>query len=229
VIPRGFGKHAATHEAGGGRIGRPRRALRGTIVVALFFVGACKDSAWTPVGSAELVLSEIKLSGVASVAKRLDSDESFGRAVMNGIATGDSAWLEVASRLTPASAAAEASLSIALASALPHSPARVLMLIGEKYPLEEVCGIPFLRPDSALVASYHDNAVAAIERVRDTLLTKSRDACRAALDTARSDKLARINPAYVVKNKPAAPPPRPKKRPKTPAQPVTPPDTSSSA
>jgi hypothetical protein len=195
----------------------------------LFSVGACKDSVWTPVGSAELVLSEIKLGGVASVAKRLDSDESFGRAVMNGIATGDSAWLEVASRLTPASATAEASLSIALASALPRSPARVLELVGEKYPLEEVCGIPFLRPDSALVASYHDDAVAALARVRDTLLTKPRDACRAALDTARSDKLARINPAYVVKNKPAPPPPRPKKRPKTPAQPVTPPDTSSSA
>jgi hypothetical protein len=228
VIPRGFGKRAARHEAGGGRI-RARRALRGTVVIALVFAAACKDSAWTPIGSAELVLSEIKRDGVASVARRLDSDESFGRTVMNGIATGDSAWLEVASMLTPASATAEASLSIALASALPRSPARVLSLIGEKYPLEEVCGIPFLRPDSALVTSYHDTAVAAIERVRDTLLTKSRDACRAALDTARSDKLARINPAYVVKNKPAAPPPRPKKRPKTPAQPVTPPDTSSSA
>lgn len=228
MIPHGFGKRAARHEAGGGRIRRRRRALRGTIVVALFSVGACKDSVWTPVGSAELVLSEIKLGGVATVAKRLDSDESFGRAVMNGIATGDSAWLEVASRLTPASATAEASLSIALASALPRSPARVLELIGEKYPLEEVCGIPFMRPDSALVASYHDDAVAALARVRDTLLTKPRDACRAALDTARSDKLARINPAYVVKNKPAPPPPRPKKRPKKPAQPVTPPDSSSS-
>ena len=229
MIPRGFGKRAARHEAGGGRIGRPRRALREAIVVALFFAGACRDSARTPVGSAELVLSQIKLGGVASVAKRLDSDESFGRAVMNGIATGDSTWLEVASRLTPASATAEASLSIALASALPRSPARVLTLIGEKYPLEEVCGIPFLRPDSALVASYHDDAIAALAGVRDTLLTKSRDACRAALDTARSDKLARINPAYVVKNKPAAPPPRPNKRPRTPAQPVTPTDTSSSA
>ena len=200
-----------------------------TVALASFSIAACKDSAWTPMGSAEVVLSQIELGGVASVAKRVDSDESFGRSVMNGIATGDSLWLEVASRLKPASATAEASLSIALASALPRSPRRVLALLGEKYPIEEVCGIPFLHPDSAFVATYHDNAIAALGGVRDTLLIKSRDACRAALDTARNDKLARINPAYVVRNKPAPPPPRPKRRPKKPAQPVTPPDSSSSA
>ena len=178
-------------------------------------------------GTAELVLSQIKLGGVASVARRVDSDESFGRSMMSGIATGDSLWLEVASRFTPGSATAEASISIALASALPHSPAKVLALLGKKYPLEEVCGIPFLHPDPALVASYHEDAVAALGRVRDTLLTMTRDACRAALDTARSDKLARINPAYIVKNKPVSPP-RARKRARKPPQPVTPRDTSSS-
>ena len=179
-------------------------------------------------GSAELVLSEIRLGGVASVAKRVDSDESFGRSVMNGISTGDSLWLEVASKFTPGSATAEASLSIALASALPRSPARVLGLLGDKYPTEEVCGIPFFHPDSGLVTSYHDTAVAAISQVRDASLTKTRDRCRAALDTARDEKLTRINPAYVIKNKPAAPPRAPKRRPKKPAQPVTRRDTSSS-
>jgi hypothetical protein len=184
-------------------------------------------------GSADVVLSEMKVRGAASVAKRLDSDESFGRSVLNGISTGDSLWLEVASRLVPASATAEASVSMALASALPRSPTKVLALVGPKYPLEEVCGIPFLRPDSAFVATYHDNAIAALSRVRDTLLTKTRDACRVALDTARTDKLARINPDYIVKNKPTprAPPPR-KRRPNpaapaAPAPPVTPPPDSS--
>lgn len=180
-------------------------------------------------GSAEVVLSQIKIGGVASVARRVDADESFGRSVMNGIATGDSLWLEVASKFRPGSATAEASLSIALASALPRSPARVLALLGDKYPIEEVCGIPFLHPDSAFVATYHDATVAALGQVRDTLLTSNRDACRAALDTAQNNKLARINPAYIVKNKPAPSPPRPKKRPAKQAQPVTPPDTSSSA
>jgi hypothetical protein len=166
---------------------------------------ACKDTAWTPSGSAELVLSEIKLGRSANVAKRIDSDESFGRSVMNGIATGDSSWLDVAGQLTPASATAAASLSIALASALPRSPDRVLALLGPKYPVEEVCGIPFLKPDSTLVTSYHDEAVAALTRVRSLPLAPIRDACRSTLDQARERRLERIDPSYIIKNKPVAP------------------------
>ena len=179
-------------------------------------------------GSAEVVLSQIKLGGVAGVARRVDADESFGRSVMNGIATGDSLWLEVASKLRPGSATAEASLSMALASALPRSPARVLALLGDTYPVEEVCGIPFFHADSNLVTTYYDNATAALGQVRDTLLTRNRDACKAALDAAKSEKLARVSPSYIVKNKPAAPPPRPKRRPAKQAQPVTPRDAGSS-
>jgi hypothetical protein len=169
---------------------------------------ACKDTAWTPRGSAEIVLSEIKLGGAANVAKRIDADESFGRSVMNGVETGDSAWLQVAANITPASGAAEASLSIALASALPRSPERVLALLGPKYPVEDVCGIPFLKPDSTLVVSYHDEAVAALGRVRSVPLTTVRDACRLELDSARAHRLERIDPSYIIKNKPVAPPRR---------------------
>jgi hypothetical protein len=166
---------------------------------------ACKDTAWTPSGTAEIVLSEIKLGRAANVAKRIDSDESFGRSVMNGIATGDSAWLDVAGQLTPASATSAASLNIALASALPRSPDRVLAVLGRKYPVDDVCGIPFLRPDSGLVTSYYDEALSALARVRSARLTQVRDACRTALDQARVRRLERIDPAYVIKNKPVAP------------------------
>lgn len=167
-------------------------------------LAGCKKRAWTPVGGAEIVLAEIKLRGVAAVARRLDTDESFGRSVMSGIATGDSVWLEVASKLRPASAAAQASLSMALASALPHSPRRVLGILGYNYPVAEVCAIPFMRPDSSLIVSYYADAAAALGRVRDSSLTQKRDVCMAALDTARDDKLARIDPAYLVKNKPVS-------------------------
>lgn len=203
------------------------------MALAITAVGlaGCKDSAWTPMGSAEFVLSEIKLRGGSVVSKRLDADESFGRSVMSGIATGDSLWLDVAAGLTPPSASTEASLAIALAAALPHSPARVLSLLGRNYPVEEVCGIPFLRAESTFVVSYHDQTAVALGTVRDTLLTKKRDTCRAALDTARNYKLERIDPAYIVKNKPAAPTPRPRRRAAKPAAPpkaVTPKDSSSS-
>ena len=178
------------------------RSLAGALTI-LAVAAACKDTAWTPRGSAELVLSEIKLGRAADVAKRIDSDESFGRSVMNGISTGDSAWLEVAGQLTPASSTAAATLNIALASALPRSPDRVLALLGKKYPVEDVCGIPFLRPDSALVTSYHNEALSALGRVRSAQLTQVRDACRTALDQAEQRRLERIDPSYVIKNKPA--------------------------
>ena len=159
-------------------------------------------------GSAEVVLSEIKLGGAAAVSRRIDSEEDFARSVMSGIATGDSLWLQVADKIVPTSAAAEATMSIALASALPHSPDRVLALVGSKYPVEEVCGIPFLKGDSALVSTYHDEAIVALGRVRTASLSTTRDSCRAALDDARERRLERINPSYIVKNKPVAPPRR---------------------
>ena len=174
------------------------------------------------------MLSEIKLGGATSVAKRIDADESFGRTVMNGIATGDSAWLDVADKLTPASAAAEASLSIALASALPKSPKRVLGLLGPKYSVEVVCAIPFLEPESTRVTSYYDQAVTSLSRVDSAPLTKARDACRGVLDEARDRRLARIDPSYIVKNKPVPAPRRARKRPAKAQQLVTPHDTSSS-
>ena len=154
------------------------------------------------------MLSEIKVGGAAKVATRIDADESFGRSVMNGIATGDSAWLDVAEQLTPASAAAAASLSIALASALPRSPKRVLAALGPKYPVDDVCSIPFLEPESTLVTSYHDQAVAALNRVDSAPLNNVRDACRLSLDAARERRLERIDPSYIIKNKPAAVPRR---------------------
>lgn len=174
-------------------------AAAGLSVVSVI---GCKDSAWTPMGTAEVVLSEIKLGGAKQVSRRVDADENFGRSVINGVATGDSAWLEVARQITPTSAAAEATLSIALASALPRAPTRVLRLIGPKYPLEEVCGIPFLKADSSEVITYHDDAKAALVTVRDSSLKRVRLACSTTLDDARDRRLERINPAYIIKNKP---------------------------
>lgn len=180
------------------------RNVLGALVV-ITGANGCKDAAWAPRGSAETVLSEIKLGHATNVARRIDSDESFGRSLMSGIATGDSAWLDVAGQITPASSTAAASLSIALASALPRSPDRVLTLLGPKYPVDDVCGIPFLKADSTAVTSYYDETVSALSRVRNASLAAVRESCRAALGEARERRLARIDPAYIIKNKPAAP------------------------
>ncbi|MFL5595593.1 MAG: hypothetical protein ACJ785_13430 [Gemmatimonadaceae bacterium] len=210
--------------------------MTAVVTLSMILTAGCKESAWTPMGSAEFVLSEIKLGGAAKVSRRIDSDENFGRSVLNGIATGDSLWLEVAGQVQPASAAAEASLSIALAEALTRSPQSVLPLLGDKYPVGEVCGIPFLKADSAQVVAYHAAAFSALQRIRAAALVSKRDECRAALDEARERRLERINPAYIVKNKPVAPPrrvrrrvakPQPKVAPRDSAVKATPADTSS--
>jgi hypothetical protein len=156
-------------------------------------------------GSAELVLSDIKLRGATAVSRRLDSDENFGRSVLTGIATGDSTWLEVAARITPATSAAEASLEIALAAALNHAPDRVLRLLGDKYSVEEVCGIPFLKADSAAVVGYYDSVTTALQRARSDSIGAVRNECVAALQEAREKRLERINPTYLIKNKPVTP------------------------
>jgi hypothetical protein len=183
-----------------------RRQIGALALISVVVGVGCKESRLIPRGRAELTLSEIRLRGSTAVSRRIDSDEDFGKTVMDGIASGDSLWLEVAAAVQPASASAEASLAIALASALPRDPRTVLSMLGNKYPAEEVCGIPFLKADSSAVIGYHDEAARAIGMVRDSALTNVVAVCRAALDSSRNRRLERINPAYVIKNKPAPAP-----------------------
>jgi hypothetical protein len=202
AIRRGCGGYAASPEGRSCGIERLRTAVLTSAWLAVVCTASCKDSAWTPRGSADIVVSEIKLRGATGVSKRLDTDETFARSVMSGIASGDSTWLLVASRLEPQSAAAEASLEIALASALVQSPNKVLALIPRKYQVDQVCGIPFRRTDSSEIITYHQQAITALARVRDSTLTKTLASCRTALDDARNEKLQRVDPGYILKNKP---------------------------
>lgn len=185
-----------------------RREITSAALIAIATASGCKENRWVPRGRAEITLSEIKLSGAAAVSRRIDSDEDFARSVLDGIASGDSVWLDVASQLTPTSAAAQASLSIALASALPHAPRKVLSTVDDKYPTEEVCGMPFLKADSSEVVTYYNDAVRAVSSVTDSALVTVVDVCRTALDSSRSRRLQRIDPSYIIKNKPAPAPRR---------------------
>jgi hypothetical protein len=163
-------------------------------------------------GAPELVLTEMKLGGAERVADRIDSDLRFAQTVMDGIATGDSLWLEVAADLPLNSASAEANFIIALAGALPRNPERVLSLLPQKAQVRDVCGIPFLKANPETVLTYYDGAVAAIARVRAPSLAATAQSCAVALASAREHKLERIDSSYLVKNKPVAPKPAPRRR-----------------
>jgi hypothetical protein len=188
-----------------------RREIAAAALISIAILNGCKENRFIPRGRAEMVLSEIKLRGAQTVSRRIDNDEDFGRTVMDGVASGDSVWLDVAAAIQPVSATSEATLAIALASALPHSPRRVLSLLGGKYSAEEVCGIPFLKADSGEVIKYHDDATRAIASVPDSSVRAARSECVTALDSAQSRRLRRIDPGYVIKNKPA-PAPRSRRR-----------------
>jgi hypothetical protein len=189
--------------------------LRNPFLIATFLLAgaaACGESDVTPLGTPELVLSEMRLGGADRVADRVASDVRFGQTVMDGIASGDSLWLEVAGDLPLKSAAAEASFAIALAGALPRKPERVLELAERKTKIELVCGMPFLDSTVDGVSTYYDSAAAAVARTYTPPLASAARQCGAALDSARARKLARIDPSYVVKNKPAPPKPAPRRR-----------------
>jgi hypothetical protein len=124
---------------------------------------------------------------------------------MNGIASGDSLWLEVARELPLKSATAEASFVIALAAALPRKPEQVLELASGKTQVDLVCGIPFLDATVEGIEAYHQRATAAVARANAGSLAVAASRCGVALDSARARKLARIDPSYIVKNKPSAP------------------------
>jgi hypothetical protein len=63
-----------------------------------------------------------------------------------------------------------------------------------------------------MVISYYDDALAAIGRVRAPSLAAPMQSCTMSLASARQRKLERIDSAYLVKNKPAAPKPPPRRR-----------------
>ena len=182
------------------------------MLVSAAAVVACADTEVTPLGAPQLVLSEIRLGGAERVASRIDDNIQFGQTVMNGIASGDSLWLEVARLLELKSAAAEASFAIALAGALPKKPDVVLALIGPRAGVGEVCSMPFLDATADAVNSYYDSSAAALARPHAPEHRVIARQCAAALDSARVRKLARIDPAYVIKNKPVPPKPVPRRR-----------------
>jgi hypothetical protein len=182
------------------------------MLASLTAVLACADTDVTPLGAPQLVLSEIRLGGADRVASRIDEDLQFGRTVMDGIASGDSLWLEVARLVPLRSAAAEASFAIALAGALPRNPDAVLPLIGTRARVEDVCSMPFLDATAAAVNSYYDSSAAALARPRAASYARVAGQCASALDSARVRKLARIDPAYIIKNKPVPPKPAPRRR-----------------
>lgn len=132
------------------------------------------------------IAADIKAHGADAVVTHLFTSGDYDR-VLDHIDKGEAAWVALAPKLAPGTDAGTAeSLVIALAFALPKNPRAVLALIAGKdaFPVEDVCGAPFIEGTIGDIPAYVKKARAAVSRVSDAKLAKAKAACLAQLDKA---------------------------------------------
>jgi hypothetical protein len=135
--------------------------------------------------SPEMLLQRIGQQGGRQTLAELWQDRQAFEGVLNGIATGEPQWLEVARRLRPFSdAGASESIDEAVARALPKRPRGVLSLVGHGFALEHVCTSPFIEPGAGVAEAYEQKTLAVLAEVREPQLV------RLAQDCARRVRLS---------------------------------------
>ncbi len=153
---------------------------------ALIFALALAAPALAAPLSPKAIAADIKAHGADAVVTRLFTSGDYDR-VLDHIDKGEAEWLALAPKLAPGTDAGTAeALVIALAFALPRNPRSVLALTtGENaFPVEDVCGAPFIEGTIGDVGDYVKKAKAAVARVSDVKLAKAKAACLAQLDKA---------------------------------------------
>ena len=145
-----------------------------------------------PTLTPQSVLNSAASLGARSTLERLYNDQRHWSALLAGIATGTSAWLDVATTLHVVSdAGSSEQLGSAVGEALEHRPANVLALAIPNFLLEVVCGAPDV--DDPRFDSY-ELSMAAIERreaklraIHKHTLVALREACISELEKAKGD------------------------------------------
>ncbi|MDR5782316.1 hypothetical protein QCE63_23210 [Caballeronia sp. LZ065] len=126
---------------------------------------ACVSAQVAP--DAARIAGEIETQGAQPAVTSLDRDGQFD-AVLDSIASGNAAWVELAPRLAQGTdASASIGLTIALATALPKNPAAVLSVLddGPVLGAAAVCGAPFIEPAPGEMKAYLDRAIPAVSDV----------------------------------------------------------------
>ncbi|MDR5881515.1 hypothetical protein [Caballeronia sp. LZ032] len=139
-------------------------SLPASLACALL-ASACASAQVTP--DAARIAGEIETQGARPAVASLDRDGQFD-AVLESIATGNAAWVELAPRLAQGTdASASIGLTIALATALPKNPAAVLRVLddGPVLGTSAVCGAPFIEPSPGEVKAYLDRTIPAVTDV----------------------------------------------------------------
>lgn len=136
------------------------------------------------------VAADIEAQGARATVLALDKSGQM-HAVLDGIASGDAAWIRLAPALATGTDAGDSTgLSVALAHALPRNPRAVLKVLddGPVTGALVVCGVPFIEPTQQEVRAYLKRTIPAVKRVKETRTLPQRAACLEALERTRAQK-----------------------------------------
>ena len=128
--------------------------------------------------SPDLILREIKTKGAREVVEEIWLDHEKEYFVLQQIKTGDPQWLEVAKALWPGSdAAATMCIWLSLSRALPNAPIFVLKMIGNSFPLRQICTLPFIEGEVEIEKAYLNRTEKALISVNEPELEDVRWKC----------------------------------------------------
>ena len=128
--------------------------------------------------SPDLILREIKTKGAREVVEEIWLDHEKEYFVLQQIKTGDPQWLEVAKTLWPGSdAAATMCIWLSVARALPNAPVLVLKMIGNSFPLRQICTLPFIEGEVEIEKAYLNRTEKALISVNEPELEDVRWKC----------------------------------------------------
>ena len=158
--------------------------LAAGLVTAAILAAAGPGRAAGPPGLSQ-VRASLQREGSHATVRRLMASGTW-RAVLDAIGRGDAGWVAIAPSLArDADGAFAEGLGVALAEALPKSPAAVLNVLdpgdGQVIGASRVCSAPFIEPKPGVLAAYRKRAVAAVRAVRVARLSAARRACLARL------------------------------------------------
>jgi len=138
--------------------------------------------------TAKRMLERIDRDGAKKVVDQLWATPKHGQweYVVNQIQAGSDAWLDVAEKIQPGTDAGSADeLMIVMSTALAHNPARVLSMIGPKFPLEEICTVPFIEPSRQVIVNHKARIHAALKRVDSRELEEKKAGCLKSIDAVK--------------------------------------------
>lgn len=124
---------------------------------------------------------------IAQKTRDPNNDLGLFEQVLDGIASGDPAWLALVPRLeTGGHAAAGESMPIAVAYALPKNAVGVLRLVASDRRWLASCGYPMIESTKKEEGAYFRAAIPAVRAVRDFELQTAKRMCLSELSKGRA-------------------------------------------